>query len=69
MSNFQRLTDDHVLHYARKGFLRIRVECLCGWEVEGLYTAQGLIESETARHIRMVKGPEPETAPTAEDVR
>ncbi len=69
MSNFQYLNDQHVLHYARKGFLSIQVECLCGWEITGRFTAEELMQSETARHIRMVVGPEPETVPTADDIR
>ncbi len=58
MSNFQYLNENHVLHYVRKGLLRIRVECLCGWELEGIYTAKKLFAVETERHIRLATGAE-----------
>ncbi len=55
-TNFQYLNNQHVLHFHRQGFLSIKVECLCGWELKGRFTAEELLENETARHIRQVMG-------------
>ena len=58
MSNLQYLNENHVLHHVGKGFFRIRVECLCGWELEGIFTAAKLLAVETERHISVATGAE-----------
>ena len=53
--SFQYLNDLHVLHYGRAILFRIKVECLCGFEVEASVFSTRDAEAAVECHIRHVK--------------